>query len=218
MLDERGFHTVQLLTPAQCQSLVEAWDQDVFRKAVIMERHAFGRGEYRYFADPLPELVAQLRASLYEQLLPIARAWAPALGVDHELPPSLTEFQELARAHGQSLPTPLLLRYGPGDYNCLHQDLYGAIWFPLQVVVLLSEPGTDFEGGELVLVEQRPRAQSRPQVIPLRQGEAAVIPCHQRPRQGKRGLHRVTVRHGVSEVRRGQRHTLGLIFHDAATG
>jgi hypothetical protein len=217
VIDERGFATMGLLSAAQCRTLVESWDQPLFRKAVIMERHAFGRGEYRYFADPLPELVASLRASLYEELLPTARAWAQAMGLDRELPPTLSEFQALARAQGQSLPTPLLLRYGPGDHNCLHQDLYGGIWFPLQVVVLLSEPGVDFEGGELVLVEQRPRAQSRPQVVPLRQGEAAVIPCHQRPRQGKRGLHRVTVRHGVSEVRCGQRHALGLIFHDAAT-
>ena len=216
-LAERGFALEPLLDPDACAEIVGTWDRPVFRKAVVMARHAFGRGEYRYYADPLPSLVAGLRRDWYPRLVPIARAWSDALGLGAELPDTLAAFEERGREAGQALPTPLLLRYGPGDYNCLHQDLYGPVWFPLQVVVLLDRPGVDYDGGELVLVEQRPRAQSRVIVVPARQGDAVVLPTHVRPRVGARGVHRVTVRHGVSEIRRGRRHALGLIFHGAAT-
>lgn len=217
-LSDQGFAlTEPVFSPAECAALVAAWDQARFRKAVTMARHGFGRGEYRYFAEPLPALVEDLRTAWYTVLAPIADRWAEAMGLDTRFPPTLAEFRAVCVGQGQTLPTPLLLRYGPGDYNCLHQDLYGAVWFPLQVVVLLDEPGVDFDGGELVLVEQRPRAQSRPMVVPLRRGACAVIACHQRPRRGPRGFHRVTLRHGVSEIRTGRRHALGLIFHGATT-
>jgi hypothetical protein len=181
-----------------------------------MARHGFGRGEYQYFARPLPPLVASLRTALYPRLVPMANRWHAALGIDTRFPADHNAYLARCHAAGQDKPTPLLLQYGPGDYNCLHQDLYGAHVFPLQVVVLLSQPERDFEGGEFVMTEQRPRMQSRPMVVPLAQGDAAVIAVHHRPVQGTRGTYRVNLRHGVSEVRAGRRHTLGIIFHDAA--
>ncbi|HZH46383.1 MAG TPA: 2OG-Fe(II) oxygenase, partial [Roseococcus sp.] len=183
---------------------------------VVMARHGFGRGEYKYFAHPLPPEVAALRAALYGRLAPVANRWSEAMGLPTRYPAAHAEFLSRCHAAGQAKPTPLLLRYGAGDYNCLHQDLYGEHAFPLQVVVLLSAPGEVFEGGEFVLTEQRPRMQSRAEVVPLRQGEAAAFAVNHRPVQGTRGIYRVTMRHGVSRVRRGERQTLGIIFHDAA--
>jgi hypothetical protein len=220
-LTEKGFAVVpSLLGAAACADLVATYDDDrLFRKTVVMARHGFGRGEYRYFGGPLPDVVLRLRTTLYAELSPIANAWWEALGQDERFPASHGDFLARARGAGQTLPTPLVLRYGPGDYNCLHQDLYGDVWFPLQVAILLDEPGRDFEGGEFVLVEQRPRMQSRPIVVPLRKGEAVVFPCHHRARPtdkpGARRAVRTVMRHGVSEVRSGRRHTLGIIFHDA---
>jgi hypothetical protein len=202
-----------LLPPAECAAMAALYDQPgLFRSRVIMARHGFGRGEYQYFADPVPERIAALRAVLYPPLAAIARDWEPA----RRFPPTHAEYLAQCHAAGQTRPTPLLLRYGEGDYNCLHQDLYGEEVFPLQVTLLLSRPGEDFEGGEFVLTEQRPRMQSRAAVVPLRQGDAVVFPVRHRPLQGSRGTYRVNMRHGVSAVRRGQRHTLGLIFHDAS--
>jgi hypothetical protein len=180
-----------------------------------MGRHGFGRGEYRYFAYPLPEIVAKLRAAFYPRLTPLANRWNEAMRSDVRFPEAHAEF--LARCHeaGQERPTPLLLQYAADDYNCLHQDLYGEHVFPLQVAVLLSQPGRDFAGGEFVLTEQRPRMQSRPEVVPLEQGDAVIFAVHNRPVQGTRGVYRVNLRHGVSRVRSGHRHTLGVIFHDA---
>lgn len=216
-LDAQGFAVVEgLLRPDECSDLAAAYPHDErFRSRVVMERHGFGRGEYKYFADPLPPLVADLRAALYPPLAGIADRWSAALGSDARYPDSLAHFLARCHAAGQTRPTPLLLRYGPGDYNCLHQDLYGEHVFPLQVACLLSEPGRDFTGGEFVMTEQRPRMQSRPMVLPLRQGDAAIFAVHQRPVQGARGTYRVQLRHGVSRVRAGERYTLGVIFHDA---
>lgn len=217
-LDAQGSAMIQgLLTPDQCRSMAALYAESAaFRSRVVMERHGFGRGEYKYFDHPLPALVAGLRESVYPQLVPIANRWNQAMGIDVRFPPQHAEFIARCHAAGQLRPTPLLLQYGPGDYNCLHQDLYGEHVFPLQLVLLLSEPDRDFTGGEFVLTEQRPRMQSRPMVLPLRQGDAAVIAVHQRPVQGTRGVYRVNLRHGVSQVRSGRRHTLGIIFHDAA--
>ena len=181
-----------------------------------MARHNFGKGEYRYFAYPLPPWLAQLRSDLYTRLAPVANQWANDLRYEHGYPASHREYIERCHAAEQRRPTPLLLRYVAGDYNCLHQDLYGAEWFPLQVIVLLNAPEQDFQGGELLIVEQRPRAQSKGSVISLQQGDAAVIAVNHRPRRGARGFSRVTLRHGVSPLTRGRRHTLGIIFHDAA--
>lgn len=206
-----------LLSPDECRDVATLYDEEApFRSRVVMARHGFGRGEYRYFADPLPPLVAGLRETLYPRLVPVANRWHRAMGLSADLPADHAAFRDRCRAAGQTRPTPLLLRYGPGDYNCLHQDLYGAHVFPLQVAILLSEPGRDFDGGEFVLTEQRPRMQSRADVVPLRQGDAVVFAVRHRPVQGTRGSYRVNLRHGVSEVRAGRRHTLGIIFHDAA--
>jgi hypothetical protein len=219
-LDETGAAVLgPLLDPAECRGIAALYDaggEDRFRSRVVMARHGFGRGEYKYFADPLPPPVAALRAALYARLAPVANRWSEAMGLPARYPAEHAEFLSRCHAAGQTKPTPLLLRYGAGDYNCLHQDLYGEHAFPLQVVVLLSAPGEQFEGGELVLTEQRPRMQSRAEVVPLRQGEAAAFAVNHRPVQGSRGTYRVTMRHGVSRVRRGERHTLGVIFHDAA--
>lgn len=207
----------RLLTPTECQALAALYPRDeVFRSRVVMARHGFGRGEYRYFRYPLPALIDGLRTALYPRLVPVANRWNEALGLGVRFPDRLQEFLARCHAAGQQRPTPLLLQYGPGDYNCLHQDLYGEHVFALQVVLLLSEPGRDFDGGEFVMTEQRPRMQSRPIVLPLRQGDAAVIAVHHRPVQGTRGVYRVNLRHGVSRVHAGQRHTAGLLFHDAA--
>jgi hypothetical protein len=216
-LDERGWATTgPLLTSGQRDRLVAAYDDDrLFRSRVVMARHGFGRGEYRYFDYPLPPLIVELRQAFYDRLAPIANRWRAALG-QGPLPLALDQFLELCHVGGQLRPTPLLLRYGPGDYNCLHQDLYGEHVFPLQAAFLLAEPGQDFSGGEFVLTEQRPRMQSRVNVVPLAAGEAVIFAVNHRPVEGARGPYRVGMRHGVSPVRTGQRHTLGIIFHDAA--
>jgi hypothetical protein len=206
-----------LLAPAECADYAASYAQPaLFRSRIVMERFNFGRGEYQYFAYPLPERLAQLRGTVYEPLARIANRWQAVLGEGERYP--ATHEQYLARCHaaGQLRPTPLLLQYQAGDYNCLHQDLYGEHVFPLQVAVLLSRPGDDFTGGEFVLTEQRPRMQSRAEVVPLAQGDAVVFPVSQRPANGTRGPYRVNMRHGVSRVRSGTRHTLGIIFHDAA--
>jgi hypothetical protein len=216
-LDAHGAALVPgLLSPETCATAAGWYDESrLFRSTVVMARHGFGRGEYRYFGYPLPDLVAGLREAFYPQLAAIANRWNATLGEPLRFPATHGEF--LARCHGagQARPTPLLLRYGPGDYNCLHQDLYGEHVFPLQVAVLLSQPGRDFEGGEFVLTEQRPRMQSRAEVVQLTQGDAVVFPVHHRPVRGGRGPYRVNLRHGVSRLRSGRRHTLGLILHDA---
>lgn len=205
-----------LLDPELCATLSALYERESgFRSRVVMTRHGFGRGEYKYFSYPLPATLQTLRTQLYPWLAPVANAWNAQLGIDTTFPDSLDTFLDRCHAAGQVRPTPLLLRYGPGDYNCLHQDLYGEHVFPLQVAVLLSEPGRDFTGGEFVLTEQRPRMQSRVEVVPLRQGDAVIFAVNQRPVQGSRGFYRVAMRHGVSRIRSGQRHTLGIIFHDA---
>jgi hypothetical protein len=216
-LDAYGNATLEgLLTPEECAMLAGLYaDEARFRSRVVMARHGFGRGEYQYFAYPLPELVAGLRAALYPPLAQVANRWNEALRIDVRYPPDHASFLERCHRAGQERPTPLLLQYGPGDYNCLHQDLYGEHVFPLQVAILLAEPGRDFTGGEFVLAEQRPRLQSRPEVVPLRQGDAVAFAVHHRPVEGSRGSYRVTLRHGVSRIRSGHRHTLGIIFHDA---
>jgi hypothetical protein len=206
----------QLLDARTRAALRASYESGRFRSRVVMERHNFGRGEYKYFAYPLPPLVQELRETLYQRLMPVAEQWSRALALPARLPAAHAEFLARCRWAGQPRPTPLLLRYGAGDHNCLHQDLYGKVSFPLQAVFLLSEPGTDFEGGELMLVEQRPRMQSKGMVVPLRAGDAAVFATGQRPMQGKRAFYRVALRHGVSEIRSGERITLGIIFHDAA--
>jgi hypothetical protein len=206
-----------LLDPHMCAALAAGYEDDaLFRSRVVMERHGFGRGEYRYYAYPLPEQLAQLRSALYPPLARIANHWQAALGLEERYPVEHAGYLARCHAAGQTRPTPLLLQYGAGDYNCLHQDLYGEHVFPLQVAVLLSRPGKDFSGGEFVLTEQRPRMQSRAEVVPLAQGDAVVFPVHTRPVNGTRGIYRVNMRHGVSRVRSGHRHTLGIIFHDAA--
>lgn len=217
-LDSHGCSTIERwLSPAECRSMAELYaDAGRFRSTVIMAHHNFGRGEYKYFDYPLPSLVGGLRAASYEKLVPIANRWNMALGVDVRYPPDHAQFIARCHASGQQRPTPLLLEYGPGDYNCLHQDLYGEHVFPLQIAILLSEPQRDFTGGELVLTEQRPRMQSRAEVVPLRQGDAVVFAVRHRPVQGTRGVYRVQLRHGVSRVRSGRRQTLGIIFHDAS--
>jgi uncharacterized protein len=208
--------TGAVLTPAQCRALAASYPSDaLFRSRVIMARHGFGRGEYKYFADPLPPEVAALRAALYPPLATIANRWNASLDVERRFPQVHGDFLAECHAAGQVKPTPLLLQYGEGDYNCLHQDIYGEHMFPLQVAFLLSRPGEDFTGGEFVLTEQRPRMQSRAEVVPLAQGCGVIFPVRERPVQGTRGLYRVNMRHGVSRLRSGRRHTLGIIFHDA---
>lgn len=217
-LDERGAAVIPaLLNADQCAELARSYARaEGFRSRVVMARHGFGRGEYQYFRYPLPALVEQLRTLLYAPLARIANRWSAALRQEPNYPDALATFLERCHEAGQTRPTPLLLRYGAGDYNCLHQDLYGEQVFPLQVTVLLSAPGQDFDGGEFVLSEQRPRAQSRVEVVPLAQGDAVIFAVRHRPVQGTRGTHRVTLRHGVSRIRAGERYTLGLVFHDAA--
>jgi hypothetical protein len=216
-LDAHGCAVVpELVAPDGCAALAAAWDDDrLFRSRVIMARHNFGRGEYRHFAYPLPQAVQALRTGLYPALAAIANRWNAALGIAGRFPDTLDALLARCRAQGQTRPTPLLLRYEAGDYNCLHQDLYGDLAFPLQMTVLLSQPGRDFTGGEFVLTEQRPRMQSRAEVVPLAQGDAVIFPAHHRPARGARGWYRAVMRHGVSRLRSGRRHCLGIIFHDA---
>ncbi|WP_206185458.1 2OG-Fe(II) oxygenase [Sphingosinicella sp. CPCC 101087] len=216
-LDEHGHvHLAQLLKPEQAAGLASLWDEpDRFRSEVVMARHGYGRGAYRYFDYSLPEAVARLRAQFYPPLAQIANRWAAALGTDIRFPQEHEAFLARCREAGQVRPTPLLLRYEAGDWNALHQDLYGENVFPLQMAILLSEPGEDFTGGEFVLAEQRPRMQSRAEVVPLRRGDAVIFPVRERPVRGSRGFHRRAMRHGVSRVRSGLRFTLGIIFHDA---
>jgi hypothetical protein len=206
----------KLLTPDECRTIAALYPREEhFRSHILMARHGFGKGEYRYFRYPLPDLVGDLRTALYSRLAPIADAWNERLGTGLRYPKTHSQFLEQCHSAGQLRPTPLLLQYVEGDYNCLHQDLYGEHVFPLQVVILLSEPGEDFTGGEFVLTEQRPRMQSRAEVVPLRRGDAAIFAVHNRPVQGTRGAYRVNLRHGVSRLRSGQRRTAGVIFHDA---
>ena len=216
-LDANGNATIEkLLSPVQCEALCALYPEDApFRSRVVMGRHGFGRGEYKYFDYPLPKIVASLRAAFYPHLVPIANRWNEQMSLDGEFPTDHEEFLARCRKAGQTRATPLLLKYAAGDYNCLHQDLYGEWVFPLQVAILLSQPGKDFSGGEFVMTEQRPRMQSRPEVVPLGLGDAVVFAVSHRPVQGTRGMYRVNLRHGVSRLHSGQRYTLGVIFHDA---
>lgn len=216
-LDTQGCAVLKnLLTPDQCRAIAALYPDDAhFRSRIVMGRHGFGRGEYKYFSYPLPDLIAQLRPVLYPHLQAVANRWNEVMGIDIRYPATHETFLKRCHEAGQARPTPLLLQYEAGDYNCLHQDLYGEHVFPLQVAILLSEPGRDFTGGEFVLTEQRPRMQSRAEVVPLAQGDAVAFAVHHRPVQGTRGTYRVNLRHGVSRIRSGQRHTLGVIFHDA---
>jgi uncharacterized protein len=216
-LDAQGCAVLKgLLSPDECLALAALYPDDKnFRSRVVMGRHGFGRGEYKYFSYPLPDLIAGLRPALYAQLHGVANRWNETMGIDIRYPENHAAFLKRCHDAGQARPTPLLLQYGPGDYNCLHQDLYGEHVFPLQVAILLSEPGRDFTGGEFVLTEQRPRMQSRAEVVPLTQGDAVAFAVHHRPVQGTRGTYRVNLRHGVSRLRSGHRHTVGVIFHDA---
>lgn len=216
-LDEAGVAVVpRLLSPSQCEALRGLYDNAAhFRSRVVMTRHGFGRGEYQYFGYPLPPLLQMLRETLYAFLAPIANRWNERLGIDTRYPRTHAAFIRRCHHAGQVRPTPLLLQYAEGDYNCLHQDLYGEHVFPLQVAILLSQPGRDFTGGEFVLTEQRPRMQSRVEVAPLAQGDAAIFAVSHRPANGSRGAYRVNMRHGVSRLRSGHRHTVGIIFHDA---
>jgi hypothetical protein len=216
-LDVQGCAVLKgLLSHEECRELAGLYPDDRnFRSRVVMGRHGFGRGEYKYFAYPLPDMIAGLRPALYANLCGVANRWNEAMGIDIRYPERHDAFLKRCHDAGQVRPTPLLLQYGAGDYNCLHQDLYGEHVFPLQVAILLSEPGRDFSGGEFVLTEQRPRMQSRPEVVPLTQGDAVAFAVHVRPVQGTRGFYRVNLRHGVSRLRSGHRHTVGVIFHDA---
>jgi len=217
-LDERGSAVVEaLLSPAQCHSLAALYERkDLFRSRVVMARHGFGRGEYKYFDYPLPELIATQRTALYPRLAEIANRWNAALGSKARFPEQHSAYLRRCHAAGQRRPTPLILKYEAGDYNCLHQDLYGEHVFPLQLTILLSAPGSDFTGGEFVMTEQRPRMQSRAEVVPLAQGDAVIFAVNERPVRGTRGTYRVKLRHGVSRLRSGRRYTAGIIFHDAA--
>ena len=217
-LDQQGNAVLeQLLCPEECRSIADLYsNDDVFRSRVVMARHGFGRGEYKYFKYPLPNLLSELRTAVYPHLVPVANRWNEAMGTDVRYPCKHADFVERCHKAGQTRPTPLLLQYGAGDYNCLHQDVYGEHVFPLQLAILLSDPGAEFTGGEFVMTEQRPRMQTRPMVVPLRQGDGVVFAVHHRPVQGTRGMYRVNLRHGVSRIRTGSRHTVGVIFHDAA--
>lgn len=217
-LDAQGWAVMpNLLSAKECEAVASLYQNDEgFRSKVVMARHGFGRGEYKYFAYPLPPLVETLRGALYPHFAPIANRWHEAMGMDVRFPVAHAQFIKRCHAAGQTRPTPLLLQYARDDYNCLHQDLYGEHVFPLQVAILLSDPGEDFEGGEFVLTEQRPRMQSRAMVVPLKKGDAVVFAVNSRPVQGARGFYRCNLRHGVSKLRSGNRHTLGIIFHDAA--
>lgn len=217
-LDAHGYAPLPgLLSPQACGELAALYPRrEHFRSRVVMARHSFGKGEYQYFDYPLPAPVEALRAGIYPRLVPLANRWNEAMGIDVRYPSTHTDYLARCHAAGQSRPTPLLLRYQSGDYNCLHQDLYGEHVFPLQMAVLLSAPGVDFTGGEFVLTEQRPRMQSRAEVVPLAQGDAVIFAVHHRPVQGTRGSYRVNLRHGVSRLRSGSRYTLGIIFHDGS--
>jgi uncharacterized protein len=216
-LDNYGWAMLKtLLTADDCESITGLYEDDRrFRSRVVMASHGFGRGEYKYFAYPLPDTVAALRAALYLRLAPIANRWNESMSIDVRFPDGLAEFIRRCHKAGQTRPTPLLLQYGAGDFNALHQDVYGEHVFPLQTTILLSEPEKDFTGGEFVLTEQRPRMQSRAEVVPLLRGDAVVFAVRDRPVQGTRGTYRVALRHGVSRLRSGHRHTVGVIFHDA---
>jgi hypothetical protein len=216
-LDQQGNAIMeQLLSPEECRAIAGLYsNDDAFRSRIVMERHGFGRGEYKYFKYPLPDLLSELRTAVYPHLVPVANRWNEAMGIDMRYPGKHADFIERCHNAGQTRPTPLLLQYGVDDYNCLHQDLYGEHVFPLQLAILLSDPSADFTGGEFVMTEQRPRMQSRPMVVPLRQGDGVVFAVHHRPVQGTRGTYRVNLRHGVSRVRSGHRYTAGIIFHDA---
>jgi hypothetical protein len=206
----------KLLTRDECREIASLYPQEnFFRSHIHMARHGFGKGEYRYFKYPLPDLVGGLRTALYPHLAVLANSWNEQMNVERRYPERLAEFLKQCHAAGQTRPTPLLLQYVPGDFNCLHQDLYGDLAFPLQIAILLSEPNRDFTGGEFVITEQRPRMQSRAEVVPLRQGDAVAFAVHNRPVKGTKGSYRVNLRHGVSRVRSGERHTVGIIFHDA---
>ncbi len=215
-LNEQGSAILSnVLSAKECRALASLYPDDaLFRSRIVMARHGFGRGEYKYFSYPLPDAVQGLRTALYRRLAPVANQWNRTMGMDVRYPEEHSEFVQRCHDAGQRRPTPLLLQYGAGDYNCLHQDLYGEHVFPIQVAFLLSEPEGDFTGGEFVLTEQRPRMQSRPEVVPLRQGDGVAFAVHHRPVQGTRGFYRVNLRHGVSRLRSGQRHTIGIIFHD----
>ena len=216
-LDAEGNAVIKdLMTSDQCDEIRSLYDkEDLFRSNVVMERHGFGRGEYRYFNYPLPDLITTLRTSLYPHLVQIANRWNETMGINVRYPATHADYIQRCHQAGQTKPTPLLLKYGTGDYNCLHQDLYGEHVFPLQIAILLSEPNKDFTGGEFVMTEQRPRMQSRPMVVPLRKGDGVVFAVNHRPVQGKKSVYRVNLRHGVSRLRSGNRLTLGIIFHDA---
>src|SRR6201996_1502905 len=216
-LNDQGSSVLrEVLTAEECVALSNLYPNERrFRSRVVMSRHGFGRGEYKYFSYPLPGIVQGLRTALYRELVPVANQWNEAMKIEGRYPNEHSDFIQRCHDAGQSRPTPLLLQYGVGDYNCLHQDLYGDHVFPIQVALLLSEPGRDFSGGEFVLTEQRPRMQSRPEVVHLRQGDAVAFAVHHRPVQGTRGTYRVNLRHGVSRLRSGRRHTVGIIFHDA---
>ncbi len=216
-LDAEGNAVVKhILSPDECDDVCTLYDRDeLFRSTVVMERHGFGKGEYRYFRYPLPDLIQDLRTEIYPRLTTIASRWYEAMGIHVRFPATHKEYLQRCHEAGQNKPTPLILKYGTDDYNCLHQDLYGEHIFPLQVAVLLSEPEKDFTGGDFVMTEQRPRMQSRPIVVALRKGDGVVFAVHHRPVQGKKSVYRVNLRHGVSRIRSGSRHTLGIIFHDA---
>ena len=216
-LDQQGNAMLeQLLSPQEYRAIAGLYsNDDIFRSRVVMGRHGFGRGEYKYFSYPLPDLLSELRTAVYPHLAPVANRWNDAMGIDARYPEQHADFVNCCHNAGQVRPTPLLLQYGVDDFNCLHQDLYGEHVFPLQLAILLSDPGADFTGGEFIMTEQRPRMQSRPMVVPLRQGDGVIFAVHNRPVQGTRGTYRVNLRHGVSRVLSGRRHTVGIIFHDA---